>query len=145
METRMDSDKILDRVLSKAEHLADIALKAGVAWTGYRATNHWSGGLTGLVALRLAQSPNLAAGLAGTGMLAWLGLSAFVSPEGDVRAPDMVKPIIPGTVYIPPGEEENIVIIDTQVCTRRGGEIVMIIPMTNLCHCRLPVVSGGFR
>ena len=82
----MDNE-ILDKIIGKAEHLADIALKAGVAYTGFKATNHWSGGLTALVALRLAQAPNLAAGLAGTGMLAWLGLSAFVSPEGDVKPP----------------------------------------------------------
>lgn len=67
--------------------LVDIATKAGVAVVGYNATKHWTGGLLGLLGLRLAQSDNLAAGTAGVTVLTTLGLLSAAPllgiPTGD--------------------------------------------------------------
>lgn len=46
---------------------------------GIKATGHWTGALTALVALRLAQANNLAAGVAGVGTLTALGIGAGAS------------------------------------------------------------------
>lgn len=70
-----DPSKIKD-LIEAADRIPGLALKAGVAYIGIRATKHWTGALTGLVALRLANSPNLAAGAAGVGTLAALGIVA---------------------------------------------------------------------
>ncbi|GAG66732.1 unnamed protein product [marine sediment metagenome] len=83
---------------SRLDSLVTGATKLGVAYAGYRANGHWTGALTGLVALRLAEGGNLAGGAAGLGTLALIGVA---------NVPQIVQPItdlattvvsVPGTV-----------------------------------------------
>jgi hypothetical protein len=60
--------------VEKGEKALDLFTKAGVAYAGARATGHWTGAITALVALRLATGGNLAGGLAGTGVLTVIGV-----------------------------------------------------------------------
>lgn len=75
----MDEKTAILRLIERSDKLLDTATKLGVAYVGYKASNHWSGALTGLVALRLSNSPNLAAGIAGTTVLGFLGLTNVVN------------------------------------------------------------------
>lgn len=61
-----------------SDRLLDAFTKAGVALVGYNASNHWTGALTALISLKLAQGGNLAGGIAGTGVLSLLGLTNLV-------------------------------------------------------------------
>lgn len=54
--------------------------KLGVAFVGFKATNHWTGALSALIALRMAEGGNLAGGVAGVGVLGLLGLSQLPAP-----------------------------------------------------------------
>lgn len=67
--------------IDRADKAINIGLKAGVAYTGYRALRHPLGALVGLLGLRLAESPNLASGVAGVAALTGLGtLNLFPPP-----------------------------------------------------------------
>lgn len=78
-EALSDSDKqAFATVLSRLDQLVDGATKLGVAYIGYKAANHWSGALTNLVALKLAQGGNLAGGVAGVSVLAFSGLTQII-------------------------------------------------------------------
>ncbi|GAG92589.1 unnamed protein product [marine sediment metagenome] len=74
-------DKIAEKVLEKIQHLPDLLLKGGLFYAGARATGEAStvqqkllGGTTALVGLRLAESPNLASGIAGVAVLGGIGV-----------------------------------------------------------------------
>ena len=137
--------------MEKAEHFGEIATNLGVAYAGYRASGHWSGGITGLVALRLATAPNIPAGLAGLATLAAIGVGAF-GPEGEFPpyvAPPPVTPDpgginIPGAGaggggYVPPTTGPvNMTIAE---CYAAGGRIVQVYPNTDRCACQLPPVA----
>jgi len=71
----LDKETAIIQLLSRSDRLIETATKAGVAYLGYKSNNHWTGALTSLVALKLAQSGNLAAGAAGVGVLAIIGLT----------------------------------------------------------------------
>lgn len=127
-------DKLLHKLLSKAEHLPELATNLGVAYTGYKSCSHWSGALTALVAYKLAQSMNPAAGLAGVGVLAYLGLTAFSDGE-NIKPPTKVpyNPIRRGEVV------HNVLISD---CISRGGTVVFAYPMNSeYCTCEFPEIS----
>lgn len=68
----------LKDIIDRADRITDIFVKAGTAYVSYQATGHWTGALIGLLALRLAESNNLAAGVAGTGVLAGVGLTQLI-------------------------------------------------------------------
>lgn len=70
--------EILLKLASRLDNLLTGITKIGVAIAGARAANHWSGALTGLIALELAKSGNLAAGAAGVGVLGVIGLTNIV-------------------------------------------------------------------
>ncbi|GAG94486.1 unnamed protein product, partial [marine sediment metagenome] len=53
----------------RLDNLINGVTKLGVAYFGAKAANHWSGAITGLVALRLAESGNAPAGIAGLATL----------------------------------------------------------------------------
>lgn len=61
-----------------SDRLLDAFTKAGVAYVGYNASNHWTGALVALISLKLAQGGNLAGGIAGTSVLGILGLTNVV-------------------------------------------------------------------
>lgn len=71
---------IVDGVIDRADKIASIATNAGVAYIGFNALKHPTGALVGLLALRLAQSPNLASGAAGIAALTGLGALNMVPP-----------------------------------------------------------------
>ena len=73
--------EIGEKMLAKLEHLPDIVLKGGLFYAGARAAgpkatieNRILGGTTALVALRLAESTNLASGIAGVAGLSAIGI-----------------------------------------------------------------------
>ena len=82
MEIRMGTaNAVGKKMLEKLEHLPDILLKSGLFYAGVRATGVQStveqkllGGTTALVSLRLAESRNLAAGVAGVAGLSAVGI-----------------------------------------------------------------------
>lgn len=61
------------------DRILETFTKAGVAFVGYNASNHWTGALTALISLQLAKGGNLAGGIAGTGVLALLGLTNVIN------------------------------------------------------------------
>lgn len=71
----IDNEDLMKLVL-KADKLIDAATKIGVALVGYRTNKHWSGALTALIALKLAEGGNLAAGAAGLATLTYIGLNS---------------------------------------------------------------------
>lgn len=77
-----DGDKIaLATVAGNLDRVIDGVTKIGVAYIGFKAANHWTGALTNLVALRLAEGGNLAGGVAGVAVLAYSGLTQVVTPS----------------------------------------------------------------
>ena len=73
--------EIGEKMLAKLEHLPDILLKGGLFYAGARASGEKAtieqkllGGTTALVSLRLAESQNLAAGIAGVAGLSAIGI-----------------------------------------------------------------------
>lgn len=151
-------NELAKQILAKIEKLPDVALQGGIAYVGSRVTGHWTGGLLGLIGLKLAQAPNLASGLAGVGILGGLGLSLMVDKDGNVTPPpipEIGQPISGvgaaggGGGYIPP-PVGAIVTITTMECQQRGGTILQVYPNTRLCSCQLPTTppvvppgSGG--
>ena len=75
------NQEALLRVIEKSDKLLDAATKVGVAYVGYKAHDHWSGALAGLVALRLANANNLAAGIAGVATLTGLGVMSIIKSK----------------------------------------------------------------
>lgn len=74
-------------VASRLDQVISGLTKLGVAYVGYKATNHWTGALTGLIALKMAEGGNLAGGAAGTAVLGLLGLTQMPPvqiPESDI-------------------------------------------------------------
>ena len=83
MAKKKTTDKALlklgESLVKHSDKLLNVIAAAGVGYVGYKAFNHWSGALTGLLALQLVKSPNLAAGTAGVGTLAALGAMNYAS------------------------------------------------------------------
>lgn len=70
--------------IDRLDTLLSAATKLGVAYAGVNALKHPMGAVVGLVALKLATSPSIAAGAVGAATLAGIGLLNFVpAPEGD--------------------------------------------------------------
>lgn len=78
---QVSEDAIL-RVLGRLDSIVEGVTKIGVAYVGFKAANHWTGALTNLVALKLAQGGNVVAGAAGTAVLAISGLTQM-QPQQD--------------------------------------------------------------
>lgn len=76
LQEKLDLEQ-LSRLTQLADKVPDLFMKAGVAYIGIKATGHWTGALTALVALRLAQANNLAAGAAGVTALTGIGLGSI--------------------------------------------------------------------
>lgn len=70
------------KLFTNSDRLIETFTKAGVAYVGYKSTNHWTGSLTALVALKLAQGGNLAAGIGGMTILGLMGLTDLLPREG---------------------------------------------------------------
>lgn len=75
-----------------SDRLLDAFTKAGVAYVGYNASNHWTGALVALISLKLAQGGNLAGGIAGTGVLSLLGLTNVVKSLPTTTYPVITAP-----------------------------------------------------
>lgn len=75
--------KLIDN--SNVKDVADIAIMGGLAYVGYNRTKRIEGALLGPVSYKVAQSMNLAAGIAGVSGLIFLGAlmgaGATVPPE----------------------------------------------------------------
>ena len=124
----MDKETAIIELIARSDQLVDTATKLGVAFIGYKANNHWSGALTGLVALRLSNSPNLAAGVAGVGVLAGLGLMNIVQQA-------------PGAPLVYRGDDPHFVTTSQSQCLAMGGTIISSLPgggPSSLCGCSLP-------
>lgn len=79
--------QILDK-LDKLDHIPNLFLKGGLALAGYQATGHWTGALTALIGLRLAEGANLAGGAAGVAALTLIGLTnAFAALKASEGLP----------------------------------------------------------
>jgi len=74
LEMKKDLEGVTTLIKGSSE-AADLLLKVGAAYYGARAFRNAGGAFVGLIALRLAQSNNLAAGLSGVGTLASIGLA----------------------------------------------------------------------
>lgn len=94
----MDNE-VLSLVAANSNKLIDTVTKVGVAYVGYKAVDHWSGALTGLVALKLATANNLAAGIAGVATLTGLGVMAGASARNPYLPDDNVPVGGYGTPY----------------------------------------------
>ena len=77
----MDDKEALLRVIERSDRILDAATKIGVAYVGYKAADHPSGALAGLVALKLANANNLAAGVAGVATLTALGITSVAKQQ----------------------------------------------------------------
>ena len=89
----MGQEKLVREIL-KRKDILDVITNAGVAYVGYKSTGHWSGGLLGLVALKLAQAPNLPASVAGVATLATLGISSTIDGDPPPAPPIATHPIL---------------------------------------------------
>lgn len=90
--------------LDKLEKIPDIVMKAGLAYAGYRATNHWTGAIAALVGLKLATGNNLAGGAAGVTALTFIGLgNAFKEyPRTTAEIDPLKYPVLySSTTWIP--------------------------------------------
>jgi hypothetical protein len=76
---------VVESAIDRGDKLVNIATNAGVAYIGFNALKHPVGGLVGLLGLRLAQSPNLASGVAGIATLTGLGALNLVPPPEPSR------------------------------------------------------------
>ncbi len=79
---------IINATAKIMEHLpkaVDVSVNIGLAYIGAKMARHWSGALYGPVALKLAQSPNIASGVAGVTGLAALGILA-AQPKEQIKA-----------------------------------------------------------
>jgi len=65
----------------RLDSIIDGVTKIGVAYAGYKAANHISGGLAALVALQLAKSGNVVAGAAGLATLGLIGATNLYGPS----------------------------------------------------------------
>jgi len=61
------------KVGTRLDNILSGVTKLGVAYLGFKAANHWTGAIAGLVALRLAESGNAPAGVAGLATLGFIG------------------------------------------------------------------------
>jgi len=85
-----EDQRSITRLVANSDRIIEALTKAGVALVGFQSNNHWTGALTALVALRLASGGNLAGGVAGTGVLAVMGLDRIRAPA----APTGERPFI---------------------------------------------------
>ena len=102
MGIRMGTAKdVGKKMLEKIEHLPDVLLKGGLFYAGARAAgqkatieNKILGGTTALVSLRLAESQNLAAGVAGVAGLSAIGILNVVQDNPYLKTdyPDITDP-----------------------------------------------------
>jgi hypothetical protein len=90
-----------ESVASSGAKIVDLATKAGIAYVGFNALKHPAGALTGLVALNLANSPNLASGVAGVAALTGLGALSMVPPMDPLITDDPIDDIVLGTAECP--------------------------------------------
>lgn len=72
----IDLEKIVD-FIDKIPVAIDVAIKAGLAYYGFKATDHISGSLAALIAFELAKSQNIVAGTAGLASLGLIGLGTI--------------------------------------------------------------------
>ena len=83
------------KLVDKLDVIPDIALKAGVAYSGYVAMQHWTGAIVGLLGLRLASSNNLAGGAAGVAILTGIGITDLqraIAQQGSGYKPNSEAP-----------------------------------------------------
>ena len=92
---------IVDR-LDKLERIPDIVMKAGLAYAGYQAMNHWTGAITALVGLKLATGNNLAGGAAGVTTLTLIGLGNAFKSVKETGYKGIMPPLI-DPAWIPQG------------------------------------------
>lgn len=64
--------------IDKSDKAINLAMKAGIAYYGWKAMNHLGGSLIGLIGFELAKSKNMIGGAAGVGILAAIGLTQVV-------------------------------------------------------------------
>lgn len=81
------SDQILQqiqnallKVVDRSDKIVNLLLNAGVAYYGYQVNHHWTGALTGLIGMKLAQADNLVSGTAGIGILGAMGAMQLTKP-----------------------------------------------------------------
>lgn len=101
----MDKDQMIKDVvdrLDKLGHLPDLFLKTGLALAGYQSTGHWTGALTALVGLKLAESRNLAAGAAGVATLSLIGLNTAFKDKDSLFKNGQLDPYW----FIPPSQRD---------------------------------------
>ncbi len=67
---------LLLRLGENGSKILDTATKGAVAYMGYKSTDHWTGAVTALIALKLASGGNLAGGVAGVAVLTTIGLAS---------------------------------------------------------------------
>jgi len=123
------SQEAIIRLISRSDRLIEAGTKIGVAYLGYQANNHWTGALTSLIALKLAQSGNVVAGAAGVSVLGIIGLTNITkkttSPFGIIEPP-------PGVVDVTLRWMPSV-----KACTDAGGTVQAVAPLGD-CHCWLP-------
>lgn len=75
VERKIDRfSRVTEKVSNAMSRIPDIVANAGAAYYGYAAGEE-AGAITALIGMKLAQANNMPAGLAGTGVLAALGLT----------------------------------------------------------------------
>lgn len=94
----MGKEELIEKImkhLDKLEKVPDVAMKAGLAYLGYKSVNHWSGAITALIGLKLATGNNLAGGAAGVSTLTLIGLgNAFKNFRAEERITEHGEPNI---------------------------------------------------
>lgn len=82
-----EDQRSITRLIANSDRIIEALTKAGVALVGYQANKHWSGALSALIALKLAQGGNIVAGTAGLLVLGGIGLDRIVKqfPVQDVH------------------------------------------------------------
>ncbi len=114
------------KMLAQVQHLPDVAMKAGLAYIGYRATGNFGGSIAALVGLELAKGNNLAGGAAGVTALTGIGLlSSFKDVEWPGLSPTLPDASTGTLVWMP----------SAKACTDAGGIVQGVNPVGGDCHC----------
>jgi len=74
--------------IDRLEKIIEAMTKLGVAYMGYKSVDHPMGAIAGLVALKIASSPNDLASVTGAATLAGMGVLAY-APETEVKYPSV--------------------------------------------------------
>jgi len=137
---------LVNQIAEKLDKIPDLALNAGVAYSGTVNTGHWTGGLLGLLGLKLATAPNLPAALSGIGLLSWLGLCGLPADlPPPAPPPENINTSGTGASgtggvgpqnYSPP----QVIGCTVQECINQGGTVQTVYPNTigPRCSCLLP-------